>query len=229
MDVTWLENQGLSNKRAAYLASSGWLTRIGRGVYMRPGDTLNRDACLALLSKNVVGLHVAGKTALEWRGVRHNLQFKEKLVLWSEKHTKLPEWFSERFPHHYQATHIFDESMPHNLGLSPLPNGRPDVLVSSLERALLELLSDAGKGQSLEETRHLAESVRNLRQSVLDELLSHLNRIKVVRLAYALADEFNLPWRSLTEKHSERLGGSERWVTVSRTGEFLALKRKINE
>lgn len=224
-----MESQGLSNKRAAYLASSGWLTRIGRGVYMRPGDTLNRDACLALLSKNVAGLHVAGKTALEWRGVRHNLQFKEKLILWSDTHAKLPGWFTKRFPHHYQATHIFDESMKPDFGLAPLPNGRPDVLVSTLERALLELLSDAGKGQSLEETSHLVESVRNLRLPVLDELLSHLNRIKVVRLAYTLADEFNLPWRGVAEKHSERLGGSDRWVTVSKTGEFLALKRKIDK
>ncbi len=225
LSTRWLAEQGLSAKHAAHLAAQGWLQRLGHGTYALPGDTLERDASLAALVSVVPGLHVGGKTALNWRGVRHNLAFKETLTLWGDKPTRLPAWFTARFPAHYQATHLFDEAMPAALGLAPLPSGRQDVPVSTPERALLELLSDVGKRQTLEEARHLVESARALRLAVLEELFSHLSRIKVVRLACKLADELDLPWKSTAHKHSERLGGGARWVTVGKTGERLDLKR----
>lgn len=216
---------GLTAKHAARLAKEGWLERLGHGTYALPGETLDRDASLASLVSAVPGLHVAGKTALSWRGVRHNLAFRETLTLWGDKPAKLPVWFTTRFPAHYQATHLFDAEMPPELGIAPLPAGRPDVPVSTPERALLELLSDVGTRQTLEEARHLVESARSLRLPVLEELFSHLTRIKVVRLAHALADELSLPWVSLAKQHSERLGGGKRWVSVGKNGERLDLKR----
>ena len=51
-------------------------------------------------------------------------------------------------------------------------------LVSTPERALLELLSDVGKGQELEEARHLVESARTLRQPVLEELLAPHHQVR---------------------------------------------------
>ncbi len=220
-----LQDQGLSAKQVARLAEGGWLRRLGRGVYLLPGDELHRDASLAWLGTQVAGLHVAGKTALGWRGVRHNLAFKERLVLWGDVPTALPAWFTETFPSAYQATHLFDETLPTGLGLAPLPGGRSDLLVSTPERAVLELLSDVGKSQGLEEARHLVEGARALRLDVMDTLLAHLKRIKVARLAHAFAEELDLPWAALARRHSERLGGGLRWVSATRTGERLNLKR----
>jgi hypothetical protein len=220
-----MSEHGLTPKHAARLAKEGWLERVGHGTYCLTGDTMDRDASLAWLAPTVPGLHVAGKTALNWRGVRHNLAFRETLILWGDKPAKLPAWFVARFPSHYQATHLFDTSMAPELGVAPLPAGRVDVPVSTPERALLELLSDVGKRQPLEEAKHLVEGARSLRLSVLEELLSHLTRIKVVRLAHALADELDLPWKSIARQHSERLGGGERWVGMGRTGDRLDLRR----
>lgn len=225
LGVRWLRERGLTSKHAAWLAKEGWLERLGHGAYVLPGETLDRAATLAWMVPSVPGLHVAGKTALSWRGVRHNLAFQESLILWGDRPAKLPAWFTTRFPVHCQATHLFDARMAPELGIAPLPAGNPDVPVSTPERALLELLSDVGKGQTLEETRHLVEGARSLRLPVLDELLSHLTRIKVVRLAYALADELDLPWKSIACQHSERLGGGKRWVSVGKSGERLDLKR----
>ncbi|CAN5370170.1 type IV toxin-antitoxin system AbiEi family antitoxin domain-containing protein [soil metagenome] len=198
---------------------------MGQGIYALPNDTMERDASLATLMTLVPGLRVGGKTALAWRGIRHNLAFKETLALWGSKPAKLPAWFTTQFPAHYQATQLFDETTPSALGIAPLPSGRPDVPVSTPERAVLELLSDVGKRQKLEETRHLLESAGALRQPVLDELLSHLTRIKVARLAYDLANELELPWKAVAHKHSQRLGGGARWVAVGKMGERLDLKR----
>jgi hypothetical protein len=221
----WLSERGLNAQQVARLAESGWLMRLGRGVYLLPGDQLNRDAALAWLVSEIPGLHVAGKTALAWHGVRHNLAAKERLVLWGDRPATLPGWFTSVFPSSYQATHLFDDAMSPGLGLGSLPAGRPDLVVSAPERAILELLSDVGKKQGLEEARHLVEAARSLRLDVLEELLCYLKRIKVARLAHLLADDLDLPWKSLARACSERLGGGKRWVAKTRTGERLNLKR----
>ena len=90
---------------------------------------------------------------------------------------------------------------------------------------MLELLSEVGRSQSLEEARHLVEGARSLRLDVLDNLLAHLMRIKVARLAHSFAGDLDLPWTGLARRHSERLGGGRRWVSATKTGERLNLKR----
>jgi Transcriptional regulator, AbiEi antitoxin, Type IV TA system/Transcriptional regulator, AbiEi antitoxin N-terminal domain len=220
-----LQARGLSAFRASALARGGWLLHLARGVYMLPGDTLTRDGCLAFLSGQTPGFHMGGKTALAWRGVRQNIAFREHLNLWGDAPRRLPLWFTQRFAADYQATQLFDDGLPQGCGLQPLPGGDARVLVSVPERAMLELLSDVGKRQSLAEARDLVESLPGLRTKVLNELLQHTDRIKVVRMAASMATSMNLPWAALAEKHSERIGGGARWVAVGRTGERLDLKR----
>lgn len=220
-----LAEGGLTAKQAARLARDGWLTRLGHGVYLLPGDKLDRDDSLSVLAQLAPGLHVGGKTALAWRGVRHNVGFRPVLTLWGASSVKLPAWFTDEFEAHYQATHIFDDDLPDGLGLAPMPSGRSDVLVSTPERAILELLSDVGKGQGLEEARHLLEGVRSPRLPVLEQLFKHLNRIKVARLADALSEDLGLPWKHVARRHSERVGGGSRWVSTTKTGDRLDLKR----
>jgi hypothetical protein len=192
---------------------------------MLPGDTLTRDGCLAFLSEQISGLHVGGKTALAWRGVRQNIAFREQLNLWGDTPKRMPGWFTQRFQSAYQATQLFDEKLPSGLGLQPLPAGDVRVMVSVPERALLELLSDVGKHQSLTETTELVENLPGLRKKVLDELLMHTTRIKVVRMAASFAADMKLPWAALAAEHSERIGGGARWIAVTRTGERLDLRR----
>ena len=225
LSTSALQARGLSAFRASALARSGWLVHLARGVYMLPGDTLTREGSLAFLSAQTPGFHVGSKTALAWRGVSQNIAFREHLSLWGGIPRRLPEWFTQRFPASYQATQIFDDTLPKDFGLQPLPAGDPRVLVSVPERAMLELLSDVGKIQSLTETRELVESLSGLREKVLDKLLRHTIRIKVVRMAAILASTMKLPWATLAGKHSERIGGGARWVAVGRSGERLDLRR----
>lgn len=217
--------RGVSAFRASALSRSGWLVHLARGAYMLPGDTLSRDGALAFLARQMPGLHVGSKTALTWRGVRQNLAFRETISLWGSRPQKLPEWFTQRFPAHYQATQLFDTMLTPGYGLQPLPNGRQALLVSVPERAMLELLSDLGKTQSLGEARELVEGLPSLRESVLEELLAHTTRIKVVRAAATFGQELQLPWAAIALRHSDRLGGGQRWLAVSKSGERLDLKR----
>jgi hypothetical protein len=220
-----LQALGLSSAGAARMAQSGWLKRLGRGVYQVPNAKLDLNKSLALLSLEVAQLHVGGKTALAWRGTRHNLTHQERVNLWGHKATRLPTWFTDLFNVTYQSTRIFDSALPQDFGLAPLPAGHPNVMVSVPERALLEMLSDTGKLQSLEETLNVAEGIRHLRPHVLETLLTHTTRVKVVRLAKSLAETLELPWLDIAKKHNERLGSSSRWIAVTRDKKILRLKK----
>jgi hypothetical protein len=220
-----LQALGLPSTAAARLAQSGWLKRLGRGVYQVANGKLDMNKALAYLSLEVPQLHVGGKTALAWRGTRHNLAHQERLNLWGLKAGRLPAWFTDLFNVTYQSTRIFNNALPPGFGLAPLPAGNPKVMVSVPERALLELFSDTGKLQSLEEMLNIAESVRHLRPDVLETLLAHTTRVKVVRLAKTLAESLELPWLEVAKKHNERLGSSSRWIAVTRDKKILHLKK----
>lgn len=221
-----LRLRGVTKFHPSWLERHGWLRRLGRDAYLLPGDELTRDGALAYLALRIPGLHVGSDTALAWRGVRHSITFRDQISLWGDKSARLPTWFTDHFAAHYQVTQLFNEKMPKQYGLKPLPNGRQEVLVSVPERALLELLSDVGKRQSLEEAQHLVEGLRSLRESVLDKLLRYTTRIKVVRLAEQLGQRAGLPWASIAREHSARIGGGARWIAVSSTGERIDLRRK---
>lgn len=221
-----LNRIGVQPTHAAKLAERGLLQRLGQGTYLLAGDEVNRESAIAYLRRDNPGLHVGAKTALAWRGVRHNLAAgSESLSLWSLRKMKLPAWFIDRFPARVQTTALFDTKLPPSTGLQPLPDGRPDVLVSVPERALLEMLSDVGKTQSLEEARHLVENLTGVRAQVLTLLLKHTKRIKVVRLAEQLARDAGHDWASIASRQAKRLGGG-RWVAKGRTGDLIDLRPK---
>ncbi len=220
-----LQTLGLNSSGAARLAESGWLKRLGRGVYQIPRAKLDLNKTLALLALDIPELHIGGRTALARRGIRHNLAYQETVHLWGLKAGRLPKWFTDIFNVSYQSTKIFDETLPDGFGLSPLPGGNQKVLVSVPERALLELFSDTGKLQSLEETMNLAENVFHLRPDVLEVLLAHTTRVKVVRLAKIVAEELDLPWLEIARTHNNRLGSNSRWIAVTRDKKILHLKK----
>lgn len=225
VETSTLAEHGVSPQLASYLAKSGWLQHLSRGVYLLVGDQPSRDGCLKYLARRTPALHVGGKTALAWRGVRHNLATSEQLELWGDQPVRLPVWLTAYYPCRYQTTQLFDAGLPPDFGLQPLPEIPNGPLVSVPERALLEMLCNVGKHQSVEEARHLTESLRNPRPDVLDTLLTHCTRIKVVRLARQFADELELPWAKIVHPHSQRMGSDRRWMLRTRSGELLSLKK----
>ena len=228
LDPQMLRDCGVSAQQTTYLVSAGWLQRLSKGAYLLAGDTPTRDGVLAYLSRHVTGLHVGGKTALDWQGVRHNMSFRERVVLWAARPYVMPDWVSEHLPHTLQTTRLFDGNLPEGFAISPLPNQDPSLLVAEPERALLELASDVGKrlakGQSLDEAINIASSLRNLRPKVLDALLSHCTRVKVVKLVRDLGESSGFAWGKDLQRHVDRLGPGKRWTSSRKGAPSLNLK-----
>jgi hypothetical protein len=218
IDSDMLRGMEISPALAAYMVKSGWLQRLSQGVYLLTGDTPTRDGSIAYLSRRITGLHVGGKTALSWQGVRHNIAFRERVVLWGQNPYRIPSWVDQHLSYSFQTTTLFDDDLPYEKGLKPLPAGNPEVMVSVPERAILELASDIGKGQSLEEARNLMVGLRNLRADVLDEFLRHCHRVKVVRLVRDLGVEADFSWARKIQKHVDRLSAGKRWSNQTKNG-----------
>ena len=224
MDHHDLASLGVSSALAHHYLKSGWLARLGRGVFMFPNDTLREAECLMFLARHLPGFHVGGKTALAWRGVRHSLSPQEPLWLWGSQKARLPVWFTERFRAHYTTRSPFSAALRAEFGLQPLPESPGGVLVSVPERALLEMLGEVGIHQSIEEARNLMEGVRSLRPDVLTALLRHCQRVKVTRLCLLWAEELNLPWADTARKAAGSNCGRSRWTARFKDGTTLVLK-----
>ena len=223
-DSRQLRDVGVSSALAHHYLKSDWLTRLGRGVFMFPKDTLRQEYALKFLARSIQGFHVGGKTALAWRGIRHNLPTREPLSLWGDSKAVLPPWFVERFPSRYTAPRLFSPRLPKSFGLQPLPETPGGVLVSEPERALLEMLSEVGFYQGVEETRNIMEGMRSLRPDALTILLKHCQRVKVRALCVQWAEELSLPWaaaarKSLGSRHAQR-----RWNFQFKSGTTLNIK-----
>jgi hypothetical protein len=226
-DVATLATKGVSAKQAARYVESGWLIRLGQGVYAFPSDKLDVLGCILLLQKKVTGLHVAGKSAMALHGVRHNVRVRETWVLWGDQRFTLPEWFTARIPARYIHSKLFDwRHLSLNQDTITTPVGNLEHLkVSVPERAVLEMLSEVGIHQDLEEARNLFDGLRNLRTDVLGELLSCCTSVKTVRLFLFWARETGLlDVDQLLKNYKVKAGSKSRWMSRLKDGTLLTLK-----
>jgi hypothetical protein len=218
-----LASLGVSADLAVHYVRAGWLTRLARGVFARPDTPLELHSSLRLLERRLKGLHVGGKSALDWHGVRHNVLQQPNLQLYGWVSSSLPAWFTERFQSSYHRRHLFDEKPDALLRVSRFQR-RPDgPLLSEPERAVLELLSDVGVRQPLQEARDLLEATPSLRAAVLQELLARCKQVKTVRLCLTLGRELDLPWVTKLDPNRLPTGSDQRWVGRSKEG-LLVLK-----
>lgn len=214
---------GISADLAVHYVRAGWLERLARGVYSRPNDPPALHPSLALLQRSFAGLHVGGKSALDWHGIRQYVSQRPVLHLYGWKAGRLPDWFVERFPAEYHRKRLFDEQPGALLHVRPFESRDGAPLVSAPERALLEVLSEVGVRQPLQEARELVESAYSLRADVLRDLLKRCLSVKTVRLCLQLGRELRQSWVSKLDPSKLPKGSDRPWVSRSADG-LLVLK-----
>jgi len=218
-----LAELGVSADLAVHYARSGWLKRLGRGVYCRPGEALSLHPSLVLLQQQIAGLHVGGKTALEWYGVRQYVSQQGALHLYGWAAARLPHWFDQHFPGEYHRKRLFTEKPEQMLAVGRYENRDSAPLVSTPERALLEMLDEVGVRQPLQEAREIAEGTYSLRAEVLMDLLKQCTSVKTVRLCLRFGRELSLPWVDKLDEAVLPKGSARPWISKSNDG-LLVLK-----
>jgi hypothetical protein len=218
-----LAGLGVSADLAVHYVRAGWLERLARGVYCRPNDPPALHPSVALLQRSFEGLHVGGKSALDWYGIRHYVSQRPVLHLYGWRAGRLPEWFTQRFPAEYHRKRLFEERPGALRHVRPFENRKGAPLVSAPERALLEVLSEVGVRQPLQEARELVESSYSFRADVLRDLLKRCTSVKTVRLCLQLGRELSQPWASKLDPSQLPKGSDRPWVSRSADG-LLVLK-----
>ena len=222
-DTHTLKGLGISPALANYYVKSGWIIRLGRGAFAFPNITLDKYLSIKMISNSLKNIHVAGKTALAWHGFRHNIPGRERIVLWGSERGRLPDWFTKQFLSRYVSKKIFDSSLPPGFGLHTIPE-RPDgPLVSTPERALLELLGEIGQAEEVEESRNIFEMLFSLRAVELSTLLQHCTRVKVTRLCIKWSADLGLPWADAAREAAHGRLGHGRWSGKLQDGSTLNL------
>lgn len=216
-----LRAAGISADLAVYYARAGWLERLGHGIYCRSGEAPLLHPSLLILERRVAGLHVGGKTALEWYGVRQYASQRSLLHLYGWTAARLPAWFDKRFPSGYHRKRLFLETPADMPGVQRFGSGENAPRVSTPERALLELLDEVGVRQPLQEAREIAEGAYNLRANVLVDLLKRCTSVKTVRLCLQLGRELSLPWSANLDSSALPKGSAQPWISKYKDGTLV--------
>lgn len=223
LDLATLGGHGISPALAAHYARSGYLERLSTGVYCVAGARLDRDQSVLFLQGRLAGLHVGGRTALAWQGVRQYLEVRERLSMWATARGALPAWFTERFPSTLTTLSLFDDAT-RTLEIGTPAAVTDGVRVSSRERALLELLREVRTALQLQEARELFFGTLGLRTTVMGELLTGCTSVKTVRLFLMWASEAgNVDVEALRANFDLPTGSRSRWIGFLADGSKLVL------
>lgn len=239
VDAAWLEGHGYSRSLRSHYVSTGWLAQPARGVFCRPRGKLGWEQVVISL-QTLLGCQVSvgGRTALERLGYAHYLpQSQPQVHLYSEG--KLPNWLYKlkveaRFVSHNRSRFLppvrhelsLDDTAPRtdkrltSTGLRVQSRGQWEwpLLLSTPERALLELLDELPGDESFHEVDMLVEGLVDLSPRRLQRLLEQATSIKVKRLFFFFADRHGHRWLPHIDRARIDLGKGKR--TLVKGGKF---------
>lgn len=239
VDAAWLERHGYSRSLRSQYVKSGWLDQPGRGAYQRPPAFLFENKRQSLLWQNVlVSLQtlldkpvvLGGRTALELQGLAHFVSSRGPREVHVYSNEDLPGWVARlpadsRFVFH-KATKLFRSAIPAHSAHPPKTSRdtRNTVLVqpwgpwnwplvmSTPERAVLELLDEVPHHETFEQADKLIEGLHNLSPRRLRFLLLDCRSIKVKRLFLWFAERHNHPWLKRLDRAGIDLGSGKRML-----------------
>ncbi len=224
-DAAWLTGRGIDRKSILQYEQRGWLEKLARGVYRRPDTQRDVSAAgdwrrLVLSLQRIMdySVHVGGRTALSLHGFEHYLRLGAEaapIYLYGD----VPSWLA-RLPNadrfETRTLSLFGGSKTGVDGVddkkqsSPTQRRLNDLVVSTPERAILEMLNELPANESFHNADVLFEGLGNLRPRLLETLLKECRSVKVKRLFFVFADQHDHAWRKYLNPDDFDLGSGPR-------------------
>lgn len=234
VDSAWLREHGYTANLLRKYEVSGWLQQPAHRIYIRPrGPLVWEQAVISLQTLLARDLVIGGRTALELHGFAHYLQQTTSVVyLYGPKPP--PTWLKNlpagvEFRYRNDAK-LFETqratTAPHTLEpqASATP-ARPDsiiakswgpwnwpLMISSPERAILELLDELPDNESFHQLDMLMEGLTTLSPTRLQKLLADCRNVKVKRLFFFFADRHQHAWLKRLDRKAIALGRGKRML-----------------
>lgn len=219
---SWLSRHGISRQLAEVYCRSKWVKRIGPGAYVRPGEAVEWSGAVhALQFQLKLPFHIGGRTALDLQRYSHFIPLGKvyPVHLFTQTRKKLPSWFM-RNDWKIRLRQTKTTLLPGDpkLGLFEMTQEGNQIMLSSPERAILEVLDGVPYKQSFEEAKLLMENLNMLRSELVQTLLEKCRSVKVKRLFLFLAEACQHNWVNRLDVSKINLGSGKR--VISKGGDF---------
>lgn len=190
----------------------GWFRRIANGAYTRMQEDADLDGALyALQQGDLAMIHVGGSTALsDYYGKLHFVKVGVKKQLFSSLGKRVPAWFTKVYGGGVGVS--YTDFLPSELGLQERKTDNFSVLVSSMERALFEMLYLVPDKVTVAEAYAIMETVQSVRVQLVQELLEKCRSIKVKRLFLCFAENAYMQWFDALDLSRVDLGSGVRKI-----------------
>jgi len=220
-DAAWMEAHGYSSSLRTQYVAAVWLEQPVRGTFKRPLGRLTWQGVVASL-QTILGrdLVVGGNTAIELQGLAHFVAPSGPGVIHLHGTHSPPGWLpklglAQTFRFHRVQT-LFKSLHGSGDNQAGTVRGLRDdactLIVSTPERAFLELLHEVPQHQTFHNVDLIAEGLRNLSPRRLSLLLADCRSIKVKRLLFWFAERHGLPWLRGIDRQSVDLGSGKRML-----------------
>lgn len=231
VDAAWLAKHGFSTSLRSQYLGSGRLEQPAHRVYRRPHGSLDwQQVVVSLQSLLGYPLAVGGRTALDLQGFAHYLAAAPREIhLYGSR--RPPTWLKNlsldvRFAYHNDRKLFRKEDVASEFGrleqnvsgdeagasLRYFREGDRAFVVSTPERAILELLDELPRHESFEQADKLMASLPNLSPRRLASLLRDCHSVKVKRLFFFFADRHRHAWLKRLNKDDFDLGRGKRML-----------------
>ena len=166
----WLLNNNLSRHAIDNLVKSNQLESISKGVYVRNIRKITwQSVVFSLQSVLNLDFVIGGLTALEMQGLSHYLSLSENKIVHLFGNDVLPEWVKNldlnvKFVRH-TTNSLFGENSEENKEFQPFTSKRDwdndhrKLILSTTERAYLEVLSDVPQKITFEHADQLMQGL----------------------------------------------------------------------
>lgn len=214
-----LNEKGFSNQLIQKYFKTGWLNRISSGAFIRQHEQATWQGGIFAIQHDLkLPIHVGGLTALEMQGLAHYLSLASSHNIYlyntSAHKCKMPTWFVNFFnkekEFNFKQCHIFNSE----LGLTTQTIEKLEIVISSPERAILELLYLVPKYIGVEHAANLVENLQTINPELMQLLLEDCRHILIKRLFLCLADIHQLPVMQHLDLNKIDLGNGDRSVNI---------------
>lgn len=222
----YLHDLGFSNELLYQYKKSNWLASIGKGAFIQNEDNVDwLGGLYALQNQSKSAIHVAGRAALEMRGLAHYVVFQSRTThLLGKTGERLPLWFYSLQDSEFcrfSTTDMF--SINFSDFYVDYKHKNFFIKISSPELAAFEMLYNIPQKQGFDEGIKIFENLTTLRSNLVQILLENCNSIKVKRLFLFLAEHFDHFWIKAIDYRTVNMGSGKR--VIDRKGK---LNKKFN-
>ncbi len=219
----WLMENNFSRHAIDNLVKSNQVESISKGVYVRNVSKITwQSVVFSLQSVLKLDFVVGGLTALEMQGLSHYLSLSENKIVHLFGNDVLPEWVTNldlnvKFVRH-TTNSLFVENSEENKQFQPFTSERDwdndnrKLILSTTERAYLEVLLDVPQKITFEHADQLMQGLTTLSPRNLQKILECCQNVKVKRLFFWFADRQNYVWLGKINRENITLGSGNRML-----------------